>query len=272
MVSRYTDLRPCGFALGILGTAALDPDARSAHPDPGAPCCICGGRAGEHGTPWIRRKAINDSFGPVDTFEAPESSSVCGACAFFAVGKTFHAEVTGRGPVAPQTGGLRDRRFASVKLWPQASWRSYSHLFSARDSHVIPRKADWRAFLTVPPEPPFLAIMTTAGTKNILYRGTVALDRDLFPVLVDEDTTWVDRHAFAEVLADFERAYAAGFSKDSLLSGDYNQAAVLAMGIAAWRDLEAPLAAHRAQRLPLMRLAHFVAIRPDTTLNLKEAA
>ena len=242
-------LAPCAFALGVLGQGGLEPDPRSAHLDPGAPCCICGGRAGEHGTPWIRRRAINDSFGPLDTFAEPESPAVCGACAFFAVGKTFQAEIA--------------RRSLDVKLWPQASWRSYSHLFSARDGHVIPRKADWRAFLATPPEPPFLAVLTTAGTKNILYRGTVALDRDLVPVLVDEDTTWVDRRAFAQVLADCEAPYAAGFSKDSILSGGYNQAAVLALGIAAWRDLEAPLAAHRAQRLPLMRLAHFVATKPE---------
>jgi hypothetical protein len=46
---------------------------------------------------------------------------------------------------------------------------------------------------------------------------------------------------FAEVLADFEAAYEFGFSKDSIFCGQYSQAAFLALVIANWRALEAPL-------------------------------
>jgi hypothetical protein len=245
------DLKPCAFALGVLGSAALEPATKQAFADGSRPCCICGQRSNTHGRPWARKHAINASYGLLDSFAAPDSQAVCGACAFFAVGKTFADQVTGRG--------------LDVKLWPQASWRSYSHMFSSRDGHVIGNKAAWRGFLSDPPAAPFLAILTTTGKKNILYRGTVARGRDLFPVLVEEDVTWVDRLVFAEVLGDFETAYTAGFSKDSILTGDYNQAAVLSVGIARWQSLDAPIAAHRARRSPMLRLAHFVATRPETS-------
>ncbi|CAO3460749.1 hypothetical protein [Azospirillum argentinense] len=63
-----------------------------------------------------------------------------------------------------------------VKLWVNAAWRSYSHLFTL-DGHAVAGRGDWRSFLLTPPEPPFLAVMTTAGAKNLIYRGTVGTDR-----------------------------------------------------------------------------------------------
>jgi CRISPR type IV-associated protein Csf1 len=241
-------LHACAFALEVLGAEALNPSSKQEYSGADR-CCICGGEADRFGKPWARKHAINESYGPLNSFAEPGSPAVCGACAYFAVGRTFADQVTRRG--------------LTVKLWPQASWRSYSHLFSQRDGYVIGNKDAWRAFLANPPEPPFLAVLTTTGKKNILYRSTVAHSRDLFPVLVEEDVTWVERAVFQDVLKDFEAAYTSGFSKDSILSGDYSQAAVLALGIAAWRALEAPLAVHRAQRLPMLRLAHFVATRPQ---------
>lgn len=239
---------PCSFALSVLGCGGLEADAKASFQGD-AVCRVCGGDAAAHGTPWRHDRIIEETFAQRSDLTAPDAPAVCGACAFFAVGRTFKAEVARRG--------------LDIKLWASAGWRSYSHVFSGA-GHIVPKRADWRSLLLTPPEPPFLAVMTTAGAKNLLFRGTVARDRELFPILVEETTVWVERHAMAEVLADFEAAYAAGLSKDSILTGRYSTSAVLKVGIARWQGLEAPLAVHRAKRLPLMRLAHFASEKTAT--------
>lgn len=255
-----TGRSPCGFALLALGAAPLSPADKDSFLG-AAPCRVCGGPADAHGPAWKAERIVADSFGPAESLGAPRSPAVCGACAFFAVGRTFQESVRARG--------------LPVKLWVNAAWRSYGHVFSAA-GHMVPRREDWRAFLLSPPEPPFLAVMTTAGTKNLLYRATVAEDRDLFPLLVEEATVWVGRAAFGRVLADFEAALADGLSRDALLSGRHSTSTILKVGKDKWRRHETALAPHRAARLALLRLAHAVASRPGAegafTPSTREAA
>lgn len=251
---------PCAFALRALGAAPLSPSAKETHTGPGR-CRVCGGPGDAHGPAWKAERIVSDSFGPAESLGAPRSPAVCGACAFFAVGRTFQESVRARA--------------LPVKLWVNVAWRSYSHIFSAA-GHLVPRRQDWRAFLLSPPEPPFLAVMTTAGTKNLLYRATVAEDREVFPLLVEEATVWVDRAALARVLSDFEAALADGLSRDALLSGRHSTSTILKVGRDAWLRHETALAPHRTARLALLRLAHAVASRPvaesSSTSITKEAA
>lgn len=238
---------PSLFAMKTLGHEVFEPDAKTAWKGASHECCVCGVPGDVAGAPWNRARTLSDSFGPIDSFASPASPVVCGACVFFAVARTFQASV--------------QERQLPIKMWPQASWRSYSHIFTAA-GHEIGTKQAWRRFLLAPPEPPFVAVMSTAGTKNLVYRGKLGNDRELFPLRVEEDLVWVDRGQLAAVLADFERAYAAGLSKDSILSGVYSTSAVLKVGRALWHRLEAPLSNHRATRLPLMRLAWLISEKP----------
>jgi len=234
---------PCAFALGVLGAAPHSPSPREAFAG-AAECCICGGPAHAHGPAWKRASIIPDSFGPVELFARHDSPAACGACAFFAVGKTFKEEIA--------------RRELPVKTWVNVAWRSYSHVFSAY-GHAVPRRDDWRTFLLAPPEPPFLAVMTTAGAKNLIFRGRVATDRRMFPLLVEETCVWVDPDVFGDVLRDFEEARAAGLTRDELLTGRYRSSTLARVGRAAWELHEAAVGGHRARRLQLLRLAHAVA-------------
>ena len=246
---------PCAFALATLKAEGLAPSGKDRYAGPGKDCCVCGAPADSHGNPWKRKAVISESFAPAESLADAESPAVCGACAFFAVGRTLQDEIARRG--------------LEVKTWAAMSWRSYSHIFASA-GHVIPKKADWRALLLSPPEPPFLAAMTTNGTKNVLYRCTVSESREIFPFYIENAVTWVAPRSLAEVLVDFETAYRAGFGRDAILSGQYGSSSVLKVGIAAWQSLEEPLAAHRAARLPLMRLAHFLAERPQQPTTVKE--
>ena len=246
---------PCAFSLSTIHAEGLVLSVTSRYLGPSARCCVCGAPADAHGNPWKRKAVISESFGPTESLADAESPAVCGAYAFFAVGRTLQDEITRRG--------------LGVKTWAAMSWRSYSHIFTSAEQ-VIPKKADWRAFLLSSPDPPFLATMTMNGTKNILYRSVVSENREVFPLYIEDAVTWVSPRVLAGVLADFEAAYRAGFGRDAILSGQYGSSSVLKVGIALWRDLEEPLAAHRAARLPLMRLAHFLAERPQQPTTAKE--
>jgi hypothetical protein len=248
MISR--SLLPCAFALSTLNADGLVPSAKERFAGAGEACCVCGQPADTHGHPWKRKAVISESFGPAESLSDAESPAVCGSCAFFAVGRTFVDEIR--------------RRELPLKTWASMSWRSYSHIFTA-DTHIVPKKSDWRSFLLSPPEPPFVAAMTSNGTKNILYRSVVSEARDVFPLYIEDTITWVMPKILKRVLADFEAAYVAGFGRDAILRGEYGSSSILKVGIARWRALEKPLSAHRAARLPLMRLAHIIAERPQPT-------
>jgi hypothetical protein len=238
------------FALACLGVEAIQPNEKEAFTGIGAPCAICGEDAHAHGMAWNRQKAITSSFGPVESFANQASEAVCGACAHFAVGRTFQAVVHAK--------DLEGK----IKMWPQVSWRSYSHIFVEGHGHIIPSRDDWRAFLTAPPDRRFLAVMTSSGKKNILYRSTVAEDNAFFPVQVEDGVTWVHSETFSFVLSGFEDALAAGLRRDELLTGNYSASSIFKVGRQTWTAHEDAIRDHRTRRLSLLRLAHAVGKRP----------
>ena len=249
MHESQTMLISTAYAVGCVGGSGLTPEAKDVLEGETGPCALCGGPAAAFGPAWRRERAIKTSFGPTDSFAVGASRAVCGACAHFAAGSTFQRRVADAG--------------LGAKVWPQASWRSYSHIF-AEGRHILPKREDWRAFLLSPPEPPFVAVMATSGQKNLVYRAAVAVDRQVFPVQVEEDSVLVDARAFGGVLADFEAAYNDGFPKDALLSGSYSTSTIMRVGKPAWMRREAALAPHRARHLRLLRLAHTVARKSAT--------
>lgn len=52
-----------------------------------------------------------------------------------------------------------------------------------------------------------------------------------------------------------------GFSKASMETGDYNQAAVMKAGLSVWRELEAELAGWRRQHRGMLMLAAFCCVK-----------
>ena len=238
-----------GLALHCVGMPPPMPDKKSAYRGGNKLCCICAGDASSYGVPFRRDKAISDTFMRPDDMEWEASDAVCAACVFFTTPSTFH--------------GCVERRLPNVKLWPQASWRSYSHLF-ADGTHRVMKPTDWRAFFMLPPPPPFVAVVSLTGKKNILHRARVAQNSVRFPVQLEEESTWVEAREVRESIGLVEEALAAGWSRDEVLAGACKQSTALQMGITAWRVLKERIEATAQRHKASMQLATLAAHRPAT--------
>lgn len=234
------------FAWRALGDAPYPPPEPKRGPQygPDARCCLCG--APTHMVGW-RRAALPPTYTNWNLCAVPASQSICQPCVALAGSETWNAYVAAH----PEQG---------LKAVHPLSWRTYSHCFTST-GHECPNRARWRELLLDPPDPPFLFVITESGQKHLIFRAAVAYDRDTYPVQVEEDRLVVSRREFAGCLADFERLYALGFSKDSIRDARYHPAQLLKVGHAVWRAAEQAFAPWRARRQGLVRLAHFCAQR-----------
>ena len=112
-------LTATAVALVCVGQPPPQPDEKTAYKGGHTTCCLCGGPACAYGTPSTRNKVLAETFMHPDDMAFEASDAVCAACVFFTTPGTFRQCVGGKQP--------------EVKPWPQASWRSYSHLFVGGD-------------------------------------------------------------------------------------------------------------------------------------------
>lgn len=119
-----------------------------------------------------------------------------------------------------------------------------------------------RAVLLDPPMGKWLLSINPTGQKHTIFRGVVASGRDLFPVQMDETTIWCQRVDLHQCMADFEVLCALGFSKDSILSGQYHHAQMMKVGLSRWRPAEAKMERWRSEDPDLLALVHLVALGP----------
>ncbi len=226
------------------------------YPPPNGPaddpaCWLCGGPT--DGIGWPRHTAFSSTFTNWTLAKCPDSGAVCVPCAYLHTKPSWDAYVAAH----PDAG---------LKTGKPMSWRSYSHLFAAPHFHTCPTRAGWRGWLLAPPAPPFLMAVAVSAQKHLLFRATVAHCRDYLPLLLEEDTVWLDRARFTACLADFEALYAAGFSKDSIITGDYHHTRLLKVGLRTWRALEEQWQPWRRHR-DYARLAHHVARREESSVG-----
>lgn len=218
-----------------------------------ADCWLCGGPT--HGKGWPLSKGLKPTFTDFSQAKAPHSLSVCGACVALSDSSAYtqYAEKTGR----PTTFPLKPGKTYARPL----NWLYMSHVITL-DDHQTPDRKAWRDILLNPPEPPFVMAMAVNGKKHVIFRSVVNQSRDNFVVQADETRVQVGREVFTQMLTEFEEAYALGFSKDSLLTGTYNQASVLKVGVGRWREIEARMERWRKTAPGMMQLAHFCGQKP----------
>lgn len=207
-----------------------------------AVCWLCAGPT--QGVGWPRDLALPSTFASHNQARAQYSDAVCQPCAGFAVGATWHEHV--------QASNL------GLKLWTAASWRNYGHLFHA-SGHRCPKPAEWREILLTPPEPPYLAIISLTGKKNLIFRGTITYTPAALNLLLEEERLTVRHSDLVACLREFESLLNMGFSRDAVLTGNYNGSAVLKIGLGKVQAADVGMKRWRETNGRLVELCHYIA-------------
>lgn len=217
-------------------------------------CWLCGGSLGT--APWPLKQAFADTFTDFASAQRSESQHVCCACVATSKSEAY-------GQMAAQRGMPSHFPAKEGKGLRQLNWLYCSHVANNAGFYAQPDRPGWRELLLSPPEPPFVMAMAVNGKKHVVFRAAINHSRALFTVQADETRIVVNRAEFVELLDIVERGYDLGFSKASMLTGDYNQAACIKAGIAPWRELEAQLVPWRKLQNGLLFLVTYCCMKSD---------
>ena len=237
---------PTQFGLKCLGVEPTFPTEKEKSDD--QECWLCGGNI-KKGTRWKLKTAISSTFTNHNQAKAPHSGAVCPECVFFSGIESWRKYVESLGTTKLKTSKV-------------TAWRSYSHVFS-KSHHLCPTRSEWRDILLSPPEPPFVFVVAVSSQKHLIFRSKISYSRDRFHVKFEEDDFYIRREMFAEILEKFERFYNLGFSKASILFGNYNQAQILKVGLKIWKEYEEIFKIWRAEQLETLRLVEFCAQKEE---------
>lgn len=214
-----------------------------------AHCWLCGGET--HGIGWHLKDIVGAAFTNGNEARRVDSETICQQCAALMKKEAWEPACVkfGHSPYFPVKDGKKP--FMS-------SWMFSSHVF-AKGFWAQPNRSEVRQHILNPPEPPFVMSFAAAGKKHVLYGSIVNLSRDKFFVNLDEKKILVERSRYKEVLSSFEAMYSDGFSKDSILTGNYSQAAVLSYGLFKWRKMESFFSKVRSEENDLLELVSYSA-------------
>jgi hypothetical protein len=128
----------------------------------------------------------------------------------------------------------------------------------------VPKRIEVKEWLLNPPKPPFTIAIAESGQKHILFLAQEGYSRNHFPVQFEMDCLQIDRVAFSDLLAQYEKLLQAGFSKAEIDSGNYRPDRLLA-NIDIWQIYDAAISKERSSGKPsrLLQLISFVAIKPE---------
>lgn len=214
-----------------------------------AHCYLCGGNT--QGQGYRLRDGLGSLFTDTALVKTIDSNAVCGSCAALmcSIGYQQACERYGFDAYFP----IKDGKKPLI-----ANWMFYSHCFSTKKWQKMDR-AEARDVLLSPPEPPFVITLASVGKKHVIFRAAVNHSRERFSVQIDELSVLIDRAVFTDLLKYFEAAYALGLSKDSLVTGNYNHAACLKIGVQQWRQIDNYFQIARLQVPDLLKVVSFCA-------------
>ena len=239
--------------LGMDPFEPPDPKGKREKYGQDANCWLCGGET--HGIGWHLKDIVGAAFTNGNEAKRIDSETICQQCSALMKKEAWEPACVkfGHSPYFP----LKDGKQPFM-----SNWMFSSHVFS-KNIWIQPARSEVREHILTPPEPPFVMSFADVGKKHVLYGSVVNHSIDKFFVNLDDKKIIVDRVKYTELLEVFERAYTDGLSKDSLLTGEYNQAAVLKCGLRKWREIEGAMAVWRRSDPHLLELVSYSAQKTD---------
>lgn len=157
-----------------LAAANLEPTGSELVPaDTFCTMCAAPIAAGERANKVVRA-TFGDAFNNKLDLRAMSGTHVCGAC---------------------QT------------LWSKDWLQKYSKSYACADGvFKLASNEDQAAFLLNPPEPPFVAILSTRQQQHMIWRTPVSMSRELFFVRLDGDILQIRRKVLMDALAAWKHA------------------------------------------------------------------
>lgn len=228
-----------------------EPKAKKAKYGQDFECWLCGGDTERKG--WHSKDVIGSAFTDSNSAKATHSQTVCYSCAALMKkeGWELACEKHGHSPYFP----IKDNKPPFL-----SNWMFSSHVFSLQ-GWLRPEQKEIRDILLNPPPPPFVITLAAVGKKHVIFRAVINQSRNDYFVQLDDETIFISRREFSELLAIFEQGYNLGFSKDSMLTGEYNQATILKVGLKKWREIECLLLGARLNNYGLLKVLHFSSVK-----------
>jgi len=163
-------------------------------------CYYCGGPCDGSET---TRDWVKSTFTNRDIVARPGSEYVCRGCV-----ETFRDHditlIDGeqRGPSSSHPEARR-RKGQRVRQYSWIITRHYRR--AATKAHI----AHLRQAVLDPPDPPFAIVLADSGQKQLLFRAPVAFDRDIYPLMLEDEVILVDRYELPQRIETVKRLIAA---------------------------------------------------------------
>lgn len=166
-------------------------------------CYYCGGICG---TKHSVSEFVKPTFTNRDIILSPASDYVCSGCV---------CSLNERATITLGTGEIRENQKTRLYTWVfTASGRTAytkSHINMLRD------------IVLNPPSPPFGIVLAVSGQKQLLFRSRVAWDREVYPLLLEDEIVIVNTKILKDLLR-FITPLVAAIGKVAISEMDLNSA------------------------------------------------
>lgn len=175
-------------------------------------CWLCGGKTNGKGTP--KKKTIKDTFTDHPLAKAPLSNSICEACTW---------------------------------ALSNSSLRNYS-ILATEEGLFHPSRPEIQQICFKPPKPPFVLTVAVSGQKWLHFKTKINYNNAAFMAAFEEMPVTVIPMQFAMLTKYIELLYNGGFTKDEILTGEYNNSRIIVYGLAKFEECENILRRFRGSR------------------------
>lgn len=166
-------------------------------------CYYCGCKCN---TQFLVKDYVKNTFTNRDIVACPGALYVCLGCIeSMGAGPDQIDMIDGSVKVRENDRGMQPRMYSWVLTQTCNKAATKAHI------------ARLREIILNPPEPPFAIVLADSGQKQLLFRAPVALDRSVFPVMLEDEIIEVNVEEIRELLPLAARICAA-LGKPALLS------------------------------------------------------